>query len=70
MVNEQGVVNLPPEAHLPPGAKVRVDVLNPQPAVSDIPIGKKLLALKGKARNLPADMAFNHDHYLHGLPRR
>lgn len=70
IVNEQGVVMLPPEAHLPPGAKVRVDVLHPEPATSDVPIGKKLLALSGKAKGLPADMALNHDHYLHGTPKR
>ncbi|MEO7300181.1 MAG: hypothetical protein ABI042_16575, partial [Verrucomicrobiota bacterium] len=66
IVNEQGVVTLPPEAHLPPGAKVRVDVLSPSPATSDMPIGKKLLALSGKVKGWPADFAENHDHYLHG----
>jgi len=24
----------------------------------------------GTVRGLPADMALNHDHYLHGLPKR
>lgn len=35
-----------------------------------VPIGKKLLALAGAAKGLPADFAANHDHYLHGLPKR
>jgi hypothetical protein len=24
----------------------------------------------GSARGLPPDMALNHDHYLHGLPKK
>jgi hypothetical protein len=35
-----------------------------------VPIGKKLLALAGSVKGLPEDFAANHDHYLHGLPRR
>lgn len=70
VVNEQGVITLPPEAQLSPGAKVRVDMISPQPAKAEMPIGKKLLALSGKAKGLPADMALNHDHYLHGTPKR
>lgn len=30
----------------------------------------KLLELAGETRNLPSDLSTNHDHYLHGLPRR
>ena len=37
---------------------------------SHVPIGKKLLALAGAAKGLPEDFAANHDHYLHGLPKR
>jgi hypothetical protein len=37
---------------------------------SSLSIGKKLLALAGKAKGLPPDMAANHDYYLHGLPKR
>ena len=29
-----------------------------------------LLHLAAKTRNLPADLSTNHDHYLHGLPKR
>lgn len=69
IVNEQGAITLPPEAQLSPGVKVRVDVISPQPAKSETPIGKKLLALISKAKGLPADMALNHDHSLHGTPK-
>ena len=29
-----------------------------------------LLKLAGTAKNLPADFAEEHDHYIHGTPRR
>lgn len=32
--------------------------------------GAALLELAGTAQRLPADFAHNHDHYLHGAPRR
>jgi hypothetical protein len=34
------------------------------------PVGKRLLALVGSADKLPEDFAQNHDHYIHGAPRR
>ena len=33
-------------------------------------IWDKLLRLAGTAKGLPPDLARNHDHYLHGLPKR
>jgi hypothetical protein len=32
--------------------------------------GEALLEVAGTARNLPNDFAHNHDHYLHGAPKR
>ena len=32
--------------------------------------GEALLEVAGTAQGLPADFAQNHDHYLHGTPRR
>ena len=34
------------------------------------PVLEKLRLLAGKGRNLPTDLAANHDHYLHGTPKR
>jgi hypothetical protein len=34
------------------------------------PVLEKLRSLAGKARNLPHDLAANHDHYLHGTAKR
>jgi hypothetical protein len=63
-----GVVILPPEAKLPEGTKVRVESIV-EAAPSD-PVGKKLLALAGTVKDLPEDFAENHDHYIHGAPKR
>lgn len=32
--------------------------------------GEALLEVAGTAQGLPGDFAHNHDHYLHGAPRR
>ena len=40
----------------------------PQPG--DKSWGEALLTVAGTAEGLPADLAHNHDHYLHGTPRR
>ena len=32
--------------------------------------GDALLEVAGTAHGLPPDFAHNHDHYLHGAPRR
>ena len=32
--------------------------------------GQALLEIAGTAEGLPSDFAVNHDHYLHGTPKR
>jgi hypothetical protein len=41
-------------------------------AESDAPVrwGEALLEVAGTAEGLPPDFAENHDHYLHGAPKR
>ena len=34
------------------------------------PVLQKLRSLAGAAKNLPDDLAANHDHYLHGVAKR
>jgi hypothetical protein len=41
-----------------------------QPESSTVPVGRKLLALSGAIKTWPRDFATNHDHYLHGAPKR
>jgi hypothetical protein len=65
---ENGVVVLPPEADLTEGTKVRVEPVDGDEAV---PTLEDLLApLAGQASGLPSDLAEQHDHYLHGTPKR
>jgi hypothetical protein len=33
-------------------------------------LSKALLSVAGTAKGLPPDLAENHDHYLHGTPKR
>jgi hypothetical protein len=59
---ENDTFKLPPGVHLPDGTKVTVE---PQRTVAD-----RLAAFIGIADDLPSDLARNHDHYLHGAPKR
>jgi hypothetical protein len=78
-----GVVVLKDPEALPDGTVVRVEAvgsLGPSEA-PDRPeaeeerkegptIWDKLRDLAGTAKGLPSDLARNHDHYLHGLPKK
>ena len=66
-----GVVVLPPGVQLPEGAQVEVTV-PPQSRApqSDRPVYDALAEFVGAFDGLPEDLARNHDHYLHGTPRR
>ena len=39
-------------------------------ALSQPTLWEKLRSIAGTAKGLPEDFAANHDHYLHGLPKR
>ncbi len=57
------------EADAPPeGAAVRVQLL--AAPSSDPTLWDKLRKYSGAVTGLPSDMARNHDHYLHGGPRK
>ena len=53
---------------VPNGTKVTVHI---EPS-ADGPatVGKRLLKHAGTVSGLPEDMAEQHDHYLHGTPKR
>jgi len=63
-----GVIVLENGAPLPEGARVRI-IIDTQEA---LPRTAKELVMKfaGCMTELPADMARNHDHYIHGTPKR
>ena len=64
---------------MPDGTKVRVvaELAEPSTGTNEaVPPTKSkgtlagLLKFAGKAEDLPADFAEQHDHYIHGTPRR
>ena len=53
--------------HQPPeGAVVEVAVVSEK----QIPLSDFLLEFAGTIEGLPSDMADQHDHYIHGRPKR
>ena len=64
-----GPIHLDPPAQLPEGARVEVR-LKEQPASPGEPTRTSLLKLAATAKTLPSDRARNHDHDLHGAPKR
>jgi hypothetical protein len=64
----QGGVVLFEEAVPPDGAIVRVEVV--EAASGEPTIWQKLRKYSGTVNDLPSDMAQNHDHYIHGGPKK
>ncbi len=65
---QNGIIVLDDGRQLADGTRVQV-------IVRDAPAAKatlrdRLLKLAGTVDDLPADMARNHDHYIHGGPKR
>ncbi len=72
---ENGVVVLEPGAILREGMDVRVEpvVETEGSATGSEELNKfrqGLLGFSGVVKDGPVDMAQNHDHYLHGTPKR
>jgi hypothetical protein len=61
------VVVLDEPAPWPEGTRVEVAV---QSAEKRLTLAEKLLRHAGTVPDLPADMAEQHDHYIHGTPKR
>ncbi len=59
------VLDRPPE--LADGTRVKVVVLDNESAA---PTLTSLLKYAGTVNDLPPDMAAQHDHYIHGTPKR
>jgi len=65
-----GVVVFPGPVAIPDGAEVSVEVVQKQTPSSKTTLRERLLRLAGTVDDLPTDMAKNHDHYLHGAPKK
>lgn len=55
---------------LPNGTKVRIELIDREKVEEISCLIADLKALAGTAIDLPADLARNHDHYLHGTPKK
>jgi len=72
---KNGVIVLENGVHLREGMDVRVE---PVESNGDVPaeaqeadkLREGLLSFSGVVKDGPSDLARNHDHYLHGTPRR
>jgi hypothetical protein len=53
---------------LPQGTRVRVEPIDMEAAAEDL--SRVLLSLAGMVKGLPSDLAEQHDHYIHGTPKR
>lgn len=65
-----GAIILDGPQSLPEGTKVKVVVPATQPTADNSSLRDFLLSIAGSVPDWPADMAVNHDHYLHGAPKQ
>jgi len=77
VIVENDTIKLP--VHVPDGTRLEITLpaesAAPAPAPAPAPGPRRTLAERyakfvGLADDLPPDMAKNHDHYLHGAPKR
>jgi hypothetical protein len=64
---ENGVAIFDEPTSLPDGMKVRIVPVTDH---SRKTLAERFKNIIGAAQELPKDMAENHDHYLHGTPKR
>ena len=65
---ERGVVKLPPEMVLPDGTQVLIEPI--EPGLDRRHLVEKLRAIAQRMPELPEDWAAQHDHYIHGTPKK
>ena len=67
---ENDIIKLPPGVHLPDGTSVRIETNESADVAPNRTLAERYAKFVGLADDLPEDMAKNHDHYLHGAPKR
>lgn len=66
---KDGKVLLDEPAELPEGAEVSIELISRHAAISGTTLWERLRSLAGSVEG-PEDWARNHDHYIHGAPKR
>jgi len=64
---ENGVVVLDEPVKLPEGAVVRVELAEEAKGRT---LADRLRDVIGIVQGMPSDLAENHDHYIHGKPKK
>jgi hypothetical protein len=70
---EAGRIVVDDEASLPEGAEVRIELVieaESNSSNSEKTLYDRFKQFAGIAKNLPSDFAENHDHYIHGRPKK
>ena len=65
---QNGMIVLNQGATLPEGTRVKVVADSPENAPRTTK--ELLMQFAGSMTGLPSDLAKNHDHYLHGTPKK
>ena len=66
---ENGTIKLPPGTHVPDGTKVEITLPTAPATKADRPFAW-MDDFIGCIDTLPEDFAAEHDHYIHGTPKR
>jgi hypothetical protein len=67
---KEGVVVLEGGIRLAEGTEVEVLPVAQTPAPPAGGLGQRLLKHAATVKGMPSDLARNHDHYIHGTPRK
>ena len=67
---QNGVIVVDSPEPLAEGTKVKILIETPGEPTRKLSLSERLLKLAGTVDDLPPDMARNHDHYIHGAPKR
>jgi len=67
---QNGVIVVDSPESLPEGTRVRILVETTATPAQKPALAERLLKHAGTVPGLPPDLAAQHDHYLHGTPKR
>jgi predicted DNA-binding antitoxin AbrB/MazE fold protein len=65
-----GRIELDQPLSLPEGTKVKIEILDGTQEITGQSLGERLLKYAGRITDAPSDLADQHDHYLHGTPKK